>query len=280
MSLPDPTSSSADTAQNPADMANLVRYWRHRYNLERYSTFVADKAVLNQNDFTSLEDPLFWQGTTHDLANALRGFLGRDLSFFEGIYNRLQVMIRVWEAILAKKRQYQASGDISMTQSRENMEATLLCGRLISTRAELIPLTEEQIFREDLLPNSGMGENICSASSIPYPAMDNFQRNPSTQCLISPLFAKSADMMDLDGTILRSQSHLTELPGAFEFRRDLPDSQQPASQNMKKRTLSDRDGHDQHKDGPTRKKARKASTRKRSQRNDHLPLLLPHPQSE
>lgn len=100
-----------------------------------------------------------------------------------------------------------------------------------------------------------------SMDVVPSYPMNSFQNQVSLRHQNTTGFVQQSDVMDLDGTNLRAQGFLTQLPAAIHLQPGPPDDNNSVHPDIQKKNMSEREGHDHHIEGPMKKKAKQVSAK-------------------
>lgn len=201
-------------------MKRLARFWRYRQDHE--SREVMDRHILTPDDITCLNNPIF-QLQDSSLSNTARNFLGRDRKYFENVQEQLQSMLRVWNLIIEQKKRHDNLQGLTFSATHESLEAFILCGHFIPSRASIAPLSPSQV------PQTLQPPRVTQQLSIaPAPTS-----NP-------PPSTGPRRILEIDITSCNL--------------KQLGDSTASASDKQhNKRTFSNMQGHTHHEDGQRKK---------------------------
>lgn len=127
-------SSTAFTSDGASEIMYLANYWRQRYFAEAWLSY--DDKIFTAKDIASITDSNIWKRDPN-LSIAIHNFFSQDLSYFNTVKWQLESLLRVWDITFEEKKKY--DNRKRNFYNHEIMQAFLLCGKLIPTRANIVP---------------------------------------------------------------------------------------------------------------------------------------------
>ncbi|KAI7783496.1 hypothetical protein LA080_011844 [Diaporthe eres] len=124
-----------------ATILQLAYYWRQRQGPGENPFETASQSMLKSGDVHT-SDTIPPYHSNFGVAHAITDFLGRDIHSFNKVRRQLQAMVEIWDFITEQKKSYDGLKWLPMLGNWQLMEDFLLCGRVISTRASIIPEPE------------------------------------------------------------------------------------------------------------------------------------------